>query len=341
MPSNTEPRNLLAQKIIQHYGLTPVRTLPAAKGYRNTSVPVLTKEQGLVNVMLYKDEAGITNMIKRADMVANFVAERGLPARHSLSDNLIQIHHPAGTRYAGIYNYLPGTTIPWEAYTRGHIVALGATLAKLHQLLYEYPEANTLPSAELRYDATNQRMQDYFALKGVASALRSKLGLAINPAQYNLYHTLFTQLATHPARQALHLDFVRGNILFGQHSPGSLPTMTGILDFEKVAVGHPLLDVARTLAFLLVDCKYKESSQITDYFLQSGYIKRGQSHLPKVSVTLPSGKRDLLALLLDFFLLHDLYKFLRHNPYESLTNNEHYVRTRAILLARELIVESS
>jgi Ser/Thr protein kinase RdoA (MazF antagonist) len=114
---------------------------------------------------------------------------------------------------------------------------------------------------------------------------------------------------------------VRGNILFDDQA-----RITGVLDFEKTAWGHPALDIARTLAFLLVDCKYKSEDKTRKYFLISGYNKRGPARTP--------GSSPLLEKLITTFLLHDFYKFLRHNPYESLRNNEHFVRTRDLLVQR-------
>jgi aminoglycoside phosphotransferase (APT) family kinase protein len=114
------------------------------------------------------------------------------------------------------------------------------------------------------------------------------------------------------------MDFVRGNILFSGFE------ITGILDFEKTALGHPIMDMARTLAFLLVDCKYKTEEKVNKYFVQSGYTKRGAN---KETIN-----DDDRGLLVEMFLLYDLYKFLRHNPYESLYENEHYIRTKDILV---------
>ncbi len=74
----------------------------------------------------------------------------------------------------------------------------------------------------------------------------------------------------------LHMDFVRGNILYSQNHELRI---SGILDFEKAAYGSPLFDIARTYAFLLVDCKYKSEKEIGKYFLRSGYIKRGKLKL--------------------------------------------------------------
>jgi len=140
------------------------------------------------------------------------------------------------------------------------------------------------------------------------------LGFAVS---FDRYERLLSGCCRLPDTQQLHMDFVRGNILFEDER------ITGILDFEKTAVGHPLFDVARTLAFLLVDCKYKTEDEIYRYFLQSGYHKRGAAKLDYYP--------GLLERLVEFFLLHDFYKFLRHNPYESLNDNEHFVRTVSIL----------
>ncbi len=114
-------------------------------------------------------------------------------------------------------------------------------------------------------------------------------------------------------------------------------TVTGILDFEKTAYGHPLFDIARSLAFLLIDCKYKDAAKIRKYFLQSGYAKRGQTTLPLINLHTRDTSVSLLEQLIDLFLLHDFYKFLLHNPYESLARNEHYQRTEQLLLERGLI----
>jgi hypothetical protein len=64
----------------------------------------------------------------------------------------------------------------------------------------------------------------------------------------------------------------------------------------------------------------------------SGYNKRGTAQLPPQYF-------PLLERLLGLFLLYDFYKFLRHNPYEYLPQNEHFARTRMLLLKRHLISE--
>jgi len=91
----------------------------------------------------------------------------------------------------------------------------------------------------------------------------------------------------------------------------------------------------------MVDCKHKSEQQVRKYFLFSGYQKRGNNRLPKVRLTGISKTSDLLARLVDIFLLYDFYKFLRHNPYQSLSDNEHFLRTRDLLLSRELIYRAN
>lgn len=330
----------LVERILRMYGLQAARLLPAAKGYRNISIPVLLVDGQLVNLMLYKQEPGIAQTVRRADRVSNFVAERGLPARHTLDPRILRIRSGTTTRCARLYDYLPGLTIPWEAYTRGHITTLGATLSHLHGLLAACPAAN-LPDVESVYSATIARMTTYFADRGVTRAMADTLAVCLPEDSLYSYDRLLTTCKNLSGRHVLHMDFVRGNIVFdGTHDNG-LPQVSGILDFEKTAVGHPLFDVARTLAFLLVDCKYKSSEQVTKYFLRSGYIKRGTAPLAKITVKVTQNEsHDLLALLLDFFLLHDFYKFLRHNPYGDLAHNEHYTRTRDILMQRRILLRA-
>ncbi len=131
------------------------------------------------------------------------------------------------------------------------------------------------------------------------------------------------------------MDFVRGNILF----KGS--KICGILDFEKAGYGIKLLDIARTLAFLLVDCKYKNEVKIRKYFLQSGYIKRGGADFNRRIINTADKKLDLLEELVNTFLIYDFYKFLRHNPYEFLHQNEHFIRTKKYLLERGVITTTA
>lgn len=322
------------ERIARAYGLEPQAYLPVTKGYRNESHPIRLPDGNLVNLMICKGESGAVRMIRRANRVSDFLAEHGFPARRTLDIRLLRIRAGYVTKYAALYTYLPGHTIAWEAYSRKHIKLLGKTMSDMHAALQTF-DASALSSVAAQYGALLERMQDYFLQPGVANALAAKLELQIPITSLVTSKTVLRLCEHLPGQQALHMDFVRGNILYGDLAGD--PTISGILDFEKAACGYPLFDIARTLAFLLVDCKYKPAAKVRKYFLQSGYHKRGRGRLPKVAVRTKDGRINLLEGLLDIFLLYDLYKFLRHNPYESLLRNEHFVRTRDLLLERGCI----
>ncbi len=314
----------LIQNILAAYGIEKARVLTAQKGYRNHTFPVVAAGSSL-NLIVYKREPEMLLRIKNAHYVADFLAERGYPARRTADSRILQMRGQHVLRYAALYNYLPGKTIPWEAYTMEHIKQLGAMMSNMHDLL------KPLPQGELSFvidecRALLKRMEKYFADDGVHDALAGKLGLAI--LDTTKLRPALTSAVDLPA-QALHVDFVRGNILFDGQDENL--KISGVLDFEKTGWGPMVFDIARTLAFLIVDCKYKDESKVRKYFLHSGYNKRGKSHFAST---------PLLEELVNFFLLHDFYKFLRHNPYDSLRNNEHFARTRDFLLKRRVLART-
>ena len=312
------------RQIIGHFGLLPSRVYVPQSGYRNYSYRIDLTDGRTANLLIYKSEPGMLARIRRANAMGNHLSAHGLPARSTYDPRLLRLTS-SPVRYAALYYYLPGATIPWEAYTMEHLKTLGAAMARMHAVLRSAPNSN-LPLVTNEYQAIITRMQTYFSEPGVNQAISQKLRLCLN-FQILSRMEQFLRLAYQLPYQPLHLDFVRGNILFatGAHAK---PEITGILDFEKAALGHPAFDLARTLAFLLVDCKFKSESQVRKYFLYSGYHRRGGESLPK---------SKLLEALVDLFLLYDFYKFLRHNPYEFLGQNQHYVRTRNLLLHRRII----
>ena len=359
------------------YGVHDAQLMPVQKGYRNESYAALLPGGEAVNLMLYKREPGMLTTLRRANHVGDYLAAQGFPARSTRYPRILRIRTaavddvrekrnrtcfsqlqavapvdarrhvqprcsfatptlrktcviPPGrlARYAALYNYLSGSTIPWDSYTMEHLKQLGAVMSGMHHLLEVAPF--TLENRVTdEYTVIATRMRSYFAEPGVRGALDAKLGLQV--AVPERFFVLLRGCAGLSSQQILHMDFVRGNILFGHDAH-----ITGVLDFEKAARGHPLFDIARTLAFLLVDCKYKTPAQVRKYFLISGYNKRGAGSFKVTARNTP-----LLEQLVDLFLLYDFYKFLRHNPYESLPQNEHFVRTRALLLGRQLVAETA
>ena len=292
------------------------------KGYRNEIWPVLTNDNKMINVTFYKREAGIVDRIKRADAVSEYLHSCGMPTRKRYAKKLLKLVSEKVSTHVGVYDYLPGQTIPWDSYTMERIKNLGKTMSDMHYHLSQMPSSN-LPSVYDEYQLIIDRMAGYFARPDVNLAVQEKLGLKIDLASIIAFKKVLKKCSLLAGSQPLHMDFVRGNILFDDDN------VCGILDFEKTAIGHVSMDIARTLAFLLVDCKYKTADKITKYFIYSGYQKRGKNKIVIDSVVLDN--------LVKLFLTYDFYKFLRHNPYESLQFNEHYIRTKDILAGRGVI----
>lgn len=311
----------VVQKILQQYGLKPQRIAPAQTGYRSQVFTVTLPGHIKANFIVYKREPDIVVTIRNANRLGVSAASSGLPARHPLDSRIMRLKGTGGESYGALYNYLPGSTIPWEGYTMEHIKQLGGTLGQLHTA-FAREERGELPSVINLYLQIVERMTRYYTDAGVTQALYKKLLLL--PPDLSPYSDLLTSYLTTPA-QPLHMDFVRGNILFNP----ATKQLTGILDFEKAAWGPANFDLARTLAFLLVDCKYKPAAKVRKYFLQSGYGKRGQQTAPQ---------DPAFEQLVTLFLLYDFYKFLRHNPYESLHNNEHYCRTHDLLVQQGALI---
>jgi Ser/Thr protein kinase RdoA (MazF antagonist) len=315
--------------IATKYGVSIAAHGAIEGGYRNISHSFNAADGTRYNFILYKNESGIVELIRRTNALGAHLSAAGLPVRTPLDERILQV----GKRYGSLYGYLGGTTIPWEAYTMRHIKLLGWAMALFHSAAAGY-EGPTLPSVETVYSEILERMKTYFDDPDVQKALAEKLHVTVEiPHSAELL-----QAAMHiPGRTPLHMDLVRSNVLFREKQEDDALTLdtlalSGILDLEKAAVGHPMFDIARTLAFLLVDCP-KPADKLYRYFLDSGYRKRGGRDLRPAQVA----DQDMLETLVTLFLTYDFYKFLKQNPYESLSKNHHFKRTADILLSRKVL----
>lgn len=294
----------------------------------------------MYNFILYKHEPRIVELIERTNALGSHVAAHSLPVRAPFDQRILRV----GRRYGSLYGYLDGVTIPWEAYTMKHIKLLGYAMAKFHTAGENY-DGPALPDVETVYLEIVERMSRYFAQEDVQEALRDKLNLSV---RFPDFQTLLKTAKQLIGRAPLHMDMVRSNVLFRESQDGDelvvgKLALSGILDLEKASMGHPLFDVARSLAFLLVDCP-KPEEKIRKYFLDSGYRKRGcrsiQAESSQATRDSVSGS-EVLEQLITLFLTYDLYKFLKQNPYESLSKNHHFKRTIDILLARKVVQYSN
>lgn len=323
-------------EIAAMYGVDVADFGPVEGGYRNTSHSFTAEDGKKYNFILYKNEDGIVELIQRTNVLGAHVATKGLSVRFPKDMRILRVGH----RFGSLYGYLDGVTIPWEAYTMKHIKLLGQSMALFHTAAAGYAGPH-LPDVEEVYCEILARMKQYFADENVRVALTKKLHFTIQVPEFS---SLLQAAKLLPGRTVLHMDLVRSNVLFAERKDPSFQEnktrdlqigtieMSGILDLEKAAVGHPLFDVARTLAFLLVDCT-KPEEKIRKYFLDSGYRKRGGRELQPVQVE----SEDLLEQLITLFLTYDFYKFLKQNPYESLPKNHHFKRTVDILLERKVL----
>lgn len=314
------------------YGYPDVNLGVVQAGYRNTSFSATAPDGSKLNLLLHKSEPGILARLQRTMYLGTQLHDDGLPVRSPKDDRILQLSLGDTTYLGVLYAYLPGDTIPWEAYTMNHIKLLGWSMARMHTAMRDISE-DLFPRVEDEYLQYFSHMQQYFETGTVAAAAKAKLGIAVPNAQLFGLHNFLKAMNQTVDRQVLHMDYVRGNVLFAgsdavsEFTLGSVK-LTGIIDLEKAAVGHVLFDVARTLAFLLVDCAAKTPREIYKYFLISGYRKRGGGIIPD---------QEQLETAVDLFLLYDLYKFMRDTPYESLTQNHHYIRTRDILVRRKML----
>ncbi len=332
-------KGVVVTRALSAYGYAETKIFGQQKGYRNTSHFVKATGGTKLNLIIYKDEPAITHRIHRIHQISTVLAKHELPVRYPLSDRILTLRTPNSVRYAGLYNYLHGATIPWEAYTKHHIKLVGMALARMHGSLESTVYDASFPRIHNEMTSIIDSMEQYYAQDGVKTAMKDKLQIDLKDNIFlNMKKT--TELCGKlPNQHQLHMDFVRGNILFCENSTHSHNlqvnnyAISGILDLEKTSVGHPVFDIARTLAFLLVDSKYKAEEKVRKYFLISGYAKRGNKKLPNIQ----QGNEDVLEILITLFLVYDFYKFMKHNPYESLPKNEHYLRTKDILQARGVL----
>lgn len=323
------------EAVLNKYSLSYQQIFPAQKGYRNESYRVELIDGTSVNLLFYKQEYNILHTIELVDKLGELLTNKGLPVRTRLDNRTLQLASLSKRIYVGLYNYLDGNTIAWDAYTMEHLKLLGAMMARLHHAMQDIVTMpNNQPVTEVYSNILND-MKLYFGSNGVKSAMHKKLHIDFDESILSYFQQLLNNCSMLSNQQWLHMDFVRGNVLFNQKH-GQLD-ISGVIDFEKAAIGHPWFDIARTLAFLLVDCKYKTANQVEKYFLYSGYFKRGNAELAHIHIKTHASNQTLLYELVKLFWLHDFYKLLLHNPYEYLKDNEHYVRTQDMLLQSNMI----
>ncbi len=90
--------------------------------------------------------------------------------RHLIDSRITKLQSANTTKYACLYNYLPGCSIPWEAYTKEHIKQLGGMMAQMHASFSNMPKKN-LPSVADEYIQIFKRLIRYFNNPQVTQAI--------------------------------------------------------------------------------------------------------------------------------------------------------------------------
>jgi Ser/Thr protein kinase RdoA (MazF antagonist) len=288
------------------------------------------------NANRYCDEES-AKFLEEIDCVAGYLRNKGLPVRTAINTKVLTFQHENKTRFFSLFEFLPGDTISWEAYTRRHLRSLGLYLGKMHSALKEIdlPLQTIKNWNEYIVDDAN-KLRSY--LKTNSKYIEQKLNIKINvkEVEKTIYEVVnYTCPYEDPELlpQLIHCDFVRGNVLFSNIKSGLIYKITGILDFEKMLYGKVEIDVARTLAFLFVDCKYKTQDEIIKYFLNEGYNTLGCADPKQQKVIFSQLEKYML-----YFWLRDFWKYLECNPYEDLGNNEHFIRTSGQLVKYGIIL---
>ncbi len=314
----------LLNNLSNTYGLEFTQIIShSEKGYRNKNL-ILKTESHNYNLVIYKREESILRTIKNTNHFYEYLNSNNIPTRKVIrtknKKDIIVLKSNNLNYYASLYSYIEGNTLPWEGWNKSHLKTIGYTLALIHS--FKTPEKLTYLNNVIDIEIEHLNiMQTYFSNKDVSRALSTKLKLLVNKDYLESFYSTFTTLRSKKSVSLLHMDLVRGNVIWNNKN------LAGIIDGEKVCNGLPIFEVARTFSFLLVDCKYKSAKEVFKYFLVKGYLKERK---------LFNG--EFLQTLVDFYLIYDFYKFLKHSPYESLEKNEHFLRTRFILLKRKILI---
>lgn len=303
------PKVNIAQIVKKYYpklieGQKQISVFAIEQGFMNNVYKICIGDKSYIAIFYNKNRYNNSyakNFLEEINNICLFLKSNSIPCRVT-NNQIVQVDG----RFLGIYDFIEGKTLSWEAYTRRHLTSLSETMNKMHTVLQDYKGTRYIPSWNDYLPIDYKKLHKYYTEN--LPTIETKLGIKI---EIEKIESLYKNIINRPVsnKQLVHMDFVRGNILFDNNYK-----ITGILDFEKMLIGDTQLDRARTYAFLVVDCKYKTKEQIDYYF----------------------GKGD--KNLVEYFWLRDFWKFLSCNPYESLSQNEHYQGTLLQLKKTQYII---
>ncbi|MBD3329774.1 phosphotransferase [Candidatus Dojkabacteria bacterium] len=309
------------------------------QGYMNLVFRIGSEKTSYICIIYNRNrynDSKAQRYLSKSYQAAEFLSQNKIPVRTAYKNRNGGLISRADfgdgkQRLFGLYKFLSGSTIPWESYTRRHLRSLGRTLNQIHRTWAEYENATGDFVKWNEYiEKDSKSMLEYFNRN--EKFIKIKLGVKLDFSAYDLLiKSIQTTFQT--GFQLIHCDFVRGNILFSQKKLPKVYPITGVLDFEKVMAAPIQVDLARTLAFLLVDCKYKTREEIIKYFITEGYLWKVEKGIPDSKLNF-----NEIQKLVNYFWMRDLWKLLQCNPYEDLSLNFHYDKTVQKLIKQKLIL---
>jgi homoserine kinase type II len=252
----TEVSLAQAQALATHLGLGTVQSLePIASGIENTNYFLVTESGDWVLTVFERLSAEQLPFYLR---LMQHLAQHGLPVPEPHADALGALCHPLAGKPAAVVNRLPG--VPVDAPDTHHADQVGATLARMHLAVADFP-----------LQQPNLRGLDWWL--AVAPTLREHLdtdaaALLDDELAYQTHLASSAGYGQLP-RGAVHADLFRDNALF-DGLPGR-ERLCAVFDFYFAGVDSFAFDVGVALNDWCIDDDSGHLDETRAQALMAGY----------------------------------------------------------------------
>ncbi|EKD49417.1 MAG: hypothetical protein ACD_63C00149G0003 [uncultured bacterium] len=156
--------------------------------------------------------------------------------------------------FIGVYSYVHGESILWQAYSSKKIKSAVSYLYFFHKSSRSFQDKNSCARILRSVADLKAKIEEF---KSPFFKIEKKRACEILSELYDAVAEREDELTV------LHGDYGRGNIIFEKEK------VTGMIDFESVCLGHPVFDVGHFLGTLLVDTLWQapdlEENVILEY----------------------------------------------------------------------------
>jgi homoserine kinase type II len=232
----------------REYDIEVARIELIPSGRINRNFRVMAEDGKEYCVKVYSD-AVPDHRLQDGLRVANYLSPLGFPVPTPVPTRTgEQVLREHMIRYL-VLNYLPGRNLLPGEIGQTECFGMGLMLARLHQSLRFFPEADKLDSAQWRDSAGSLKRArelleliqnkpehddfDNFALHSHTMRIRILQSIEIGPDQFG-----------HLTQQALHGDYHLANVIFDGEG-----RVTGVLDFDQTCFSFPAWELMRALGF--------------------------------------------------------------------------------------------